>query len=238
MKPTSDVISPLSPNCTTQIIDDIHKITFTDSKSLKILYLNSRSINNKIEDLAYIIKTAKTDIHVISITEHWLNEADSSTFVFENYQAICSCRPNKNGGGSLILVRDNISYEIIKRYSTNENSITSIKLKMSSNENWIITSIYRPPNHSIQHINIFIDELNTHLNEINTNTLITGDMNINVKDENNINAEMYLNAMLTNNMYICDKTTITREFSQTALDHVFTNNLSKKIILSYAPYLP
>lgn len=233
----TDVFSPFSPTTTTKLIDDINHIKFLNQNSLKILYLNARSIRNKIEDLLYIIATTKHQIHIISITEHWLSKEETKTFQIENYSTICSCRTDKEGGGSLILIRQNIPYEIIEQYSTNENSITSIKFKTQSKDNWIITSIYRRPNYSSAHINTFIDELNNHLNKIkNTNTIITGDMNINVLDSDDENTELYINTMIANDMYICDKTTITREVSQKSLDHVFTNNLTKKFILTYAPY--
>lgn len=45
----------LTPQTTTTIYDNINEIRFKNRKSIKILYLNARSIKNKLDDLTYHI---------------------------------------------------------------------------------------------------------------------------------------------------------------------------------------
>lgn len=57
------------PQTKTEIIDNIHDVKFIEKDSLKIVYLNARSINNKQEEIDYIIDTLQHNIHIILITE-------------------------------------------------------------------------------------------------------------------------------------------------------------------------
>lgn len=51
----------------------------------------------------------------------------------------------------------------------------------------------------------------------NTNVIVMGDININILSEA-IQTEEYLNTLASNNLYLCDTKTITREASRTAID--------------------
>jgi hypothetical protein len=125
-----------------------------------------RSINNKIEDLTYILQMAKNSIHVVSITEYLPSYLFMSTFQKRWWFPIADTRQH------FIRNYKTIQYQHKQHY---DNCI----------------------------INDFIGELNTHLNEIKSNAIITGDMNINILDNEDENTELYLNTMISNNMYIC-----------------------------------
>lgn len=234
-----DYSLPFQP--TLQYTDDIYKVKFSQQNSIKILYLNARSIGNKIEDLQHILENTSnnnnnTTIHLIAVTEHWINSYDAHNFVFENYHTIVSARDQKKGGGSAIFVAKNqMKHEIILQYSDDENSITSLKL-FTDKSHLVLTCIYRPPNTKAEKVERFFTTLMNHLDNIEReNSYCIGDFNIDTLSNDNL-THKYLSTMQSYGFYICDKTTVTRPISNTCIDHLHTNQLQQKICLQYASY--
>lgn len=229
----------IHPNSSTKILDDISEVKFSERHSLKIIYLNARSLNNKQEEIDYIIAALKHNIHVISITETWINENDASHFTFNGYHTIFSCRPKKSGGGSAIFIKNTIPFEIIDNFSSNDNSFVSIRC-LINNANWVITTVYRAPKINNEKLQRFFFQMNNHLDKINSidnaRILVSGDFNINTRNENNPIAQRHIDNMTANGLYICDSKTITRRATSTAIDHIFTNNLTTQINLNYITY--
>lgn len=85
-----------------------HNIGF-DSVSLKsnrfnILYLNIRSLRNKIYELESLINSNKFQIHAIVLTETWLEDGEAKFFNFPNFKSFHLTR-SKRGGGVAIFVK-------------------------------------------------------------------------------------------------------------------------------------
>lgn len=228
-------ITTLRPNTTTHIHNDIYTINFTSANTLKILYMNARSIKNKHEELTHILKSTKSNIHIVCIVETWVNNGEQEYFGFDGYNSLFACRPNKKGGGAAILIKNDIKYEIVNTYSDDENSFIAAKVQLN-NKHWTITNIYRPPNHKPHEVHKFINTLNQFLSTSNKDTIVIGDFNFNTIEKNNQHTELYLNTMLTHNLQICNTNIVTREESQKAIDHVHTNNLHSQLHLHYTPY--
>ena len=174
-----EYILPFAPKINNY--EEIQQINFTNNKTFKILYINFRSLNEKTEELIYILnefKNKNSTIDIIAITEHWMNDFRASKYTLNGYNTIFSCRPTKRGGGSAIFVKNNINYEGIKNYSDNENSITSVTLK-NNEENINICCIYRTPNRNLDAVNFFITALDDHMQQLNHNKTyyIVGDFN-------------------------------------------------------------
>lgn len=111
------------PDVTTNIHEDIYNIKFVSTRTLKILYMNAKSINNKQEELEYILKSVEEDIHVICITKTWVKEGEERYFEFNGYVSQFASRPNKAGGGAGILIKSRIKHEITNKYNDDINSI-------------------------------------------------------------------------------------------------------------------
>lgn len=198
--------------------------------------MNARSIKNKLEELEYILKTVKDEIHIIAITETWITKGEEEYITFKDYTSIFACRPKKIGGGAAIFIKNNIQHDVIEQYSDNFNSIVCVQLH-TNNTVWTISNIYRAPSKLLDHVSHFITKLNEHISKLPcTNTIITGDFNFNVLEYDDRNTQTYINTMLSNSFYICDDSTITRSISQTSLDHIHTNHFTSTIQLNYAPY--
>lgn len=230
----NEINIPLPDTKSTSIVD-INNVVFDKHETLKILYLNARSINNKNEEIYSIIKNTKHEIHIISITETWMKPENVNFFNFDGYSTLFSCRPTKTGGGAAIFIKNCINYEIIHNYSDNLNSYICAKI-IFKNQNWLITNIYRAPYNNTENISTFFTEFNNILEKLqSTRSIITGDFNINILNNNSMTHE-YKTIITTNAMYLCDTNTITRDTCKTAIDHVITNTLDKTINIQYAPY--
>lgn len=233
---SNNIISTIDPQSTSYTHTNINQINLNDNKTIKILYMNARSISNKQEELQYILETLKTKIHIISITETWINKGEDIYFSFNEYVPLLACRPTKKGGGAALLIQKNIKYETIFNYSNDDDSIISTKIEIYG-KTYIIINVYRAPSKIQNKIIDFLNKINTHLSEINnTSTIITGDFNFNVRDMDDNTVQSYLTMMRSNNMHICDTNTITRDLSQTSLDHIHTNIFDQNIDLHYVPY--
>lgn len=61
----------------------------------RIVYLNARSIKNKMDEID--ILNTKLQIDILVITETWIHRRDTLFYNFNDFQSIYSCR-NREGG--------------------------------------------------------------------------------------------------------------------------------------------
>lgn len=208
-------------------------LKFNTDKSMKILYVNARSLNTgHIEEIEQTIHLSKSIIHVIAITETWVNEANKFINI-RNYTPNFCSRPNKRGGGVAIFILDHLSdFEIVDSYSNDHDSYLNIKLHF--NENFVnLICVYRKPSSNLPNLIFFWDKFESFLRNTSNNTIVVGDFNFNLKLKEDVNINAYKNLIQGCNFHICDETTITRPASQSVLDHVLTNNINQEISLYY-----
>lgn len=225
----------LRPNINTQIHDDIYTVNFTSINTLKVMYMNARSIKNKQEELLHILQAIKSNIHIICITETWVKQGEEEYYGFDGYDSHFACRPSKSGGGAAILIKNDIKYELTNTFSNDENSFVAAKIQVNK-KFWTVINIYRQPNYNQYKVTEFIHTLNHFLSTIETDSIVTGDFNFNTIEKNNQLTQQYLDTMLTHNLYICNTEVVTRDISRSSLDHIHTNNLRTKLQLHYVPY--
>lgn len=222
-----DLSLPFEPIVHT--LDDIKQIQFDKQNSLKLLYLNARSISNKIEDLNKLLTTINETVHLIAISESWLKD-DSSCLNINNYNVVSVTRSGSRvGGGVVLLIHHSITnYDCIYTYSDEFLSILSVKLIITNREH-IVSVIYNPPNRGQQ----FIEVLETFMNsQKNKNSIIIGDVNINLLQSDSV-CKQYKSILSCNNFYICDSFTPTRLQSGTVLDHVLVNDVNQTVTLNH-----
>lgn len=148
----------------------------TEQKHFKILYLNSRSIKNKMDELEIIIQDLKVDVLVI--TETWLSKEEEKYYNFNSFSSIYSSRKER-GGGAGIFINDRINFEVEAR---EEDQLTFIAVKLK-NPDFMICSLYRPPKMNIHRFLDFMDRTLESLNESNCEIFFFGDININILSE-------------------------------------------------------
>lgn len=203
-----------------------------NSNSLKLLYMNVRSVHNKIEDISNLLDKINSDTHLIALTETWLKD-DTSCLNVNNYNVISVSRAgNRRGGGCALLIHKSIkNYECINTYTDNNVTILSVNLNID-NSDVVIVVVYNPPNNSVNFLNIFQEYIQKIKNK---NCIIIGDMNIDLLKCDKL-CDDYQCILNCNNFHICNDKTPTRTESNSVLDHVIVNNTNQKITLNNIKY--
>jgi hypothetical protein len=118
---------------------------------------------------------------------------------------------------------------------TKKNSVIAINIKIK-NQLHSLACIYRPPNYTTRDFNQFWEILEQTLSICNSNnSIILGDFNIDLLQTNHVTTK-YLETMNQHSFQICDKTTPTRLYSNTCLDHIGINNYNQQINIQYLPH--
>lgn len=120
-----------------------NKINNIDS-SFNLINMNIRSINKHITDLSCLIKVIGNHVHIISLSEAWLNKHFDKKFVFlNNYQIIHINNNINKSDGVVLFIRNDCIFtykEVI--FSEANCLITNTKI---NEHNYCIVSLYRSP---------------------------------------------------------------------------------------------
>lgn len=226
-----DLTLPFYP--TINKLNSFQMLNINNTNSLVMLYFNARSIKNKIEELDCILSQIKTTVHLIAISETWLSDEDNTCLSVKNYSTITSSRKNRSGGGVALLVHKSVNnFDCIDTYSDDFLNSLSVKI-FFNNSDFLINVCYNPPNMNSVRYENFFDVLNNSLSNIkNKNSIVVGDFNINLLDSNKTVTE-YKSVLNSNNFYICDENTPTRDISGSVLDHLIINNLNQSVVVNH-----
>ena len=184
----------------------------------RIYYHNIRSLNKKFEETELLITNMKIDL--VILTETWITKGQKKFYNFNGYNSIYSCR-QRQGGGLGIFIKNNLEYEILENYESEDTSYIIINLNEAKLN---VFAIYRPP---ISNLNEFLNMLDQKINNLSINNnkcLIIGDLNINLLLQNN-NTNL-INAIYTsNNFDLCNTSYSTRysDNRESLLDHIVIN---------------
>ena len=153
----------------------------SQSKHLKILYYNARSLSPKIDELRANVLFHKPDL--VCIVETWLSEdiTDSEIFLF-NYQ-IARLDRNRHGGGILIFIHCSLSYKLLLQGGPHNLEFLSISVtNVFLNHTSCICLFYRPP---ASPVSIF-DNLITTIQLVHpvkfSTFILLGDFNVNFQN--------------------------------------------------------
>lgn len=148
------------------------------SKNLDILiigHININSLRNKFEFLSNRIKE-KLDVLMISETK-LDNTFPISEFLIEGFSTPYRLDRNKNGGGIMLYVREDIpSKLLVKQYSDKETENFFVELNLRSKK-WLVSCSYNPHTNLIEdHLNHVRRNIDYFLSEYG-NFIVLGDFN-------------------------------------------------------------
>ncbi len=140
---------------------------------LNICSFNARSLRNKIAEISYF--TSTNDIHVLAVSETWLDPSISDTSININgFQTPFRKDRNKFGGGVCVYISNKIPCRRRENYETDSLELIWVELFDESNRSLLIGCCYRPPSAG----RIFYNLLETNLNgATDCNILLLGDFN-------------------------------------------------------------
>ena len=139
----------------------LHDLRFECPKNLLCAYLNINSLRNKIHDLRLIINDVPLDYFVIGETK-LDNSFPNMQLTINNYEIRGRRERDKHGGGLIEFVRKGLICKRLRKYESINIEVICSELTIS-NRNWVIFSIYRPPDYS--NLLAFFKELGKYLNQ-------------------------------------------------------------------------
>lgn len=118
-----------------------------DRDYFNIIHQNIQCITNKLQKIELFLATVTKTIHVLAITEHWLDAGRVPFVSLHGYRvASCYVRQVRSHGGSCLFVREGIEYlerdDLRRRSVESVIECSAIEVKHSK---LIIINIYRPP---------------------------------------------------------------------------------------------
>lgn len=191
-------------------------------QNLNILYINIRSLRNKLDDLNDIVYQNK-NIHIIILTETWIYANEEQYFNIDKFKAVHNCR-NTRGGGASIYIREEIAFieNDMTAYNFNECNIVSLKLVK---QKLTIFGVYRPPQNNIEE---YINELDKLLENQKETCILIGDINLDLlKDTQvvtNYKNTIDMNGFQIQNQLTSKNATRITQTSASIIDHIITNH--------------
>ena len=174
-------------------LPDKYEIVMKTKNELLIIHLNCRSIVRKEEELQNIIEMLDPDI--ICLSETWLDiSVPSNSHIPENYKMIRKDRTEnfqqkykkKNGGGVAILYKSKLNLNIKKTLNDDTEDILWAEVKMK--KSFLVGVLYRPSYSKMLDDTDGPSTLEKNIRkatEITNQLIITGDFNIDLRDEEN-----------------------------------------------------
>ena len=153
-------------------------VQYLNLNKIIFAHLNINSIGNKFDQLADLIKRK---INVLIISESKTDDSfPDSQFFLDAYSTPYRLDRNRNGGGIMLFVRNDIPSKMISI----ENLPTEgflIKLNLRK-KRWLINCSYNPTNGNIEsHLESVSRSLDIHLNR-HEDVILLGDFNTSIED--------------------------------------------------------
>ena len=190
-------------------------------KGLHFLHLNARSVISKLVDLKRISQEARPA--VLAVSESWLDSSVTDDEVKIDGYTILRKDRNRNGGGVCMYVKNSIAFNRRSDFTSTLLESIWIDLLIPKMKPITIGTCYRPPRLPI---NDSLEELQSIVSNINMDneTYILGDFNINYDDVNSPGCKKYHDILLLYNFYqIIDNPTRVTTTTSTTLDHILCN---------------
>ena len=156
----------------------LKSIRIRNLNKIVIGHLNINSLRNKFD---FLVTQVKGYIDILMISETKLDESfPIGQFLIDGYSVPFRFDRNKNGGGILLYVRDDIPSKILSMNSNIEGFFVEINLH--NKKRWLLSCSYNPK----------ISQISSHLSELSKNTdiyltkydqlLFIGDFNAGIED--------------------------------------------------------
>lgn len=232
--------STLKKQCHNEYFDNVDNFKLNSNcnnginvQQLNILQINVRGMNdvNKFDNVLEFIGSLKSDVHILAISETFIQSQNSLVFNINNYSSIFSCRDDRTGGGLAVYIRNDIEYSVMKK----DNGLYPfqfIQIKLSRFIGTKVCAIYRPPGSDV--VSFFNCLENFLSGNRKTDNILVGDINIPVNKTENCVID-YMNLLMSHGLLVTN-TNVTRSASGNILDHAVSSFLNIKNVFNSTIY--
>ena len=118
------------------------------NRGLKCIHQNIRSLSGKVDELRVVINDSKSGIHIIAITETWLDKKIEDAEVDIPGYKIYRKDRDADGGGVAVYVRNDLS--VIRREDLEDPNLEGLWLEITlpKSRGFLLGLYYRPPDSS------------------------------------------------------------------------------------------
>ena len=194
--------------------------------NLNIIYMNIRSLRNKLEHLETLLHTHRL-IHIVILTETWLHENETHLYNLQNYKHIFNTRPTR-GGGVSIFVHNSLNANVLYNEEWELNNILGIQL-LNQSMKINLFAVYR---HILSNFTNFLFKINQILQKYKRSILM-GDFNLNLLEQNNNEIKQYVDTINCEGFMFLNKispqytTRINNETNNhSIIDHIITDMIT------------
>ena len=141
--------------------------------------LNIASLPKHLDEIRFLLHDKKLDI--LTLNETRLDSSISNNLVsIEGYDILRS-DGKRNGGGVCMYIRCHVNYENRPDLIPNDLEAICLEIKQANSKSFIISSVYRPPNTSVETFSK-IEKLIQQVDNENKEFYLLGDLNRNLLD--------------------------------------------------------
>lgn len=143
-------------------------------KSMCILHVNARSLENKHESLDLLIDSCGISFDAIMVSETWYTK-HSIPYSYPNYKCFVLSRPDRRGGGVLLLIKKMQNPQIVDEFTVSNINYEILTVVDGSK---MFSVIYRPPNADPQAFLCFLETFLDFASINKYSLFLGGDFNI------------------------------------------------------------
>ena len=176
-----------------------------------------------LEDLEALAYSLESPPDILCLTETWLSEKDDpKLFLVTGYQNLLSKVRDSKGGGIMIQIRNNCSFQKVLDCDIEESLFVNVDKKGYL---FRLMIIYNKPRANKIEFTEILDKVMGNISSQKIPTVICGDFNINIL-KNNLLTQKYINSIHSNGFSITpsEPTRVTNS-SATCIDHFIYQNL-------------
>lgn len=165
---------------------------------LNILYVNARSIRNKLDRISLLVNSfSQQVVHVVIVTETWIKPGEEGLFDMSDYKSFHSIRRGSHGGGVTIYVHDGLRASICFETFEMESNYLAVRLL---DYNRHVVGFYRPGSSAFSGFKSRICFLMQRF----PNSMFVGDANVDLLTASN-EIDEYLTMICANGFYVMNK---------------------------------
>lgn len=207
-------------------------MTKEDPNNLKLIHQNIQGLPGKELELELFLE--ETNVDILCITEHWLNQHQQLIVSINNYKLISSfTRHSAIRGGSLILLKNYLKCK--QRKDIESLSVErTIEISCAELDQHIIVCIYRPPSANYDSFESSMEEVLRKVCATSKRVIVCGDFNINILEDSQSTIR-FLNLFKSFNLHhLFNEPTRVTPTSATCLDNIFCDcNVGEKAIINF-----
>ena len=252
----SEILNDIHGHLDLDQICKYHKLCSYDNLSaapnhLNILHINTRSLQNKLEQISALLCSLTRAPDIICVSETWLQESSFEFCNINGYHSYHVFRRNRCHGGVSVFVSNHLNSNQVTNLSFIHDDIELNTVEVIDNRfSYTVCAVYRPHGKYDR-----VDSFTLKLSELLTSNvlhkkrvILVGDFNINLLEiENHAPTNNFLAHMQSQNYFIhtCRPTRYPdghQAGMPSLLDHIYTNfytNFKTGILLSdFSDHLP